>query len=241
MYRLSAATLCLVYSLSATASSNRPGALAPLEPLLDRLAEHQTRVDVFLGEASLVTTTTNREVDARGRPVHVIEVVTRTRQVEGEEQVALVRVREDGVDRTDDYRRRGEIPDGRSDGGSQINLGSPFSEALRRRYRFGPVSPVSAERPHLIRISFAPRETAAQGLLIGEAVVDVSRGEPLSITARPAVLPTLATRVDMKLEYGLRSPVGPLLSRVEADGEGGLLFIRKRVLSTTTYAVERDR
>lgn len=84
-------------------------------------------------------------------------------------------------------------------------------------------------------MTLAPRERR-EDLVEGETRVDASRGVLLVLEGRPAKLPAFADRADMRVEFDAATPTGDDASRLTLAGEGGLLFIRKRLRVVTRMA-----
>lgn len=224
--------LCFFLSLPASANED------PLAELLPRLAAaEQAREQRRQGRTTLATTVWE-ELDDEGRTKSRLESVERNAWREGRRASTVVRATQDGKDVTGKVReQRAKEEKARAESKEkQFQLDYlPFSPREQGRYRFEVKGPDSRQ-PHLLRIAFAPRDGKSPDGLVGEALVDGRRGELLRISTRPTQLPKLADKVDITLEFDTSGAQGRELSRILATGEGGVLFIRRRVRSTTTFS-----
>jgi hypothetical protein len=227
-------SMALCFFLSLPASANED----PLAELLPRLAAaEQAREQRRQGRTTLATTVWE-ELDDEGKTKSRLESVERNEWREGKRASTVVRATQDGEDVTGKVReqRAKEQKDRAESKEKQFQLDYlPFSPREQGRYRFEVKGPDSRQ-PHLLRIAFAPKDGKSPDGLVGEALVDGSRGELLRISTRPTQLPKLADKVDITLEFDTSGAQGRELSRILATGEGGVLFIRRRVRSTTTFS-----
>ncbi|MFY0572980.1 hypothetical protein F0U62_08585 [Cystobacter fuscus] len=211
----------------------------PLAELLPRLAAaEQAREQRRQGRTTLATTVWE-ELDDEGKTKSRLESVERNEWRGGKRASSVVRATQDGQDVTEKVReQRVKEEKARAESKEkQFQLDYlPFSAREQGRYRFEVKGPDS-RRPNLLRIAFAPKEgSKCPDGLVGEALVDGSRGELLRISTRPTQLPKLADKVDITLEFDAPGAQGRELTRILATGEGGVLFIRRRVRSTTTFS-----
>ena len=224
--------LFLLLSLPAFADED------PLAELLPRLAAaEQAREQRRQGRTTLATTVWE-ELDDEGKTKSRLESVERNEWREGKRASTVVRATQDGKDITGKVReQRAKEEKARAERKEkhfQLDY-LPFSPREQGRYRFEVKGPDS-RRHHLLRIAFAPKDGESPDGLVGEALVDGSRGELLRISTRPTQLPKLADKVDITLEFDASGAQGRELSRILATGEGGVLFIKRRVRSTTTFS-----
>jgi hypothetical protein len=203
-------------------------ATAPSPELLKKLAEHDARTDDADKAGAVTMTSTSEELDSDGKVVH-----TRVRVIRTGKTDELISATDDGKDVTAEKKKKFE--ERAREHKEELKLDSPFAGKVQDKYVFGDLGPDKAD-PSLTRISFAPKEGKSEEVAIGEATVDAATGEPVRFQLRPSELPRFADHVLVRIELGAKSGVGRRVSKVSVEGDGGLLFIKKRFRATTVYA-----
>jgi hypothetical protein len=213
----------------------------PLAELLPRLAAaEQAREQRRQGRITLATTVWE-ELDDEGKTKSRLESLERSVWSGDKRSSEVVRATQDGQDITGKMRERREkeVKEQAESKEKHFSFDHlPFSSREQARYRFE-LRGADSQRPHLLRIAFSPKDGKSPDGLVGEALVDGTRAELLRMTTRPSKLPKLADKVDIALEFDASTADGRDLSRILATGEGGVLFIRRRVRSTTTFTYAR--
>jgi hypothetical protein len=139
---------------------------------------------------------------------------------------------DDGKDLTAHYRAEAEKR--AADEGLSFEL--PFTEQNLPRHRFSVVGP-DAKDPSKLRLRFEPSGERGTEVLVGEALVDPQSGHVLQLAFRPSKYPSiLIDRLDVQMDFRVHPGVGAVVSRMVVDGEGGLLFFKKRGRSTLHFA-----
>lgn len=235
--------LSLALTLSLCALAAEPTAPAaegdPLPALLQRLAETSKARKERGDNRTVVLTTVAEELNQEGqvelRSERVIRRVIREGKVA---QAELVRAVKNGQDETEQRRKqlRQEDRDAGEKSGSYRLKALPFDEDQQPHYTYELRGPVQGA-PHQLRVAFKPRQPATERL-VGEAVVDTQGGDLVRLQVQPSKLPPFASRADFVLEFNHATPTGQDLSRMAMSGEGGMLFIRKRVRAVTTFTYE---
>ena len=111
----------------------------------------------------------------------------------------------------------------------------PFTPQNQPRHRFSMVGP-DAQDPTKLRLRFEPASEHGPQVMQGEALVDPERGHVLQLRFRPSKFPSmLIDRLDVEMDFRTHPEVGAVVSRLVVDGEGGLLFFKKRGRSTVTF------
>jgi hypothetical protein len=243
MHRTARSLLPLSLALSLSALAAEPPAPAagsdPLPALLRRLAKAgkareergQNRTVVI----STVAEDLNKEGEVESRSERVLRRVIREGKVA---QGELVRAVRDGKDETEERRKklRQADKDAGEKSGSYSLRGTPFDEDQQPHYTYELRGSVPGALQQL-QVAFKPRQPATERL-VGEAVVDTQVGDLLHLQGRPSKLPPFAQKADFVLEFNHVTPTGRDLSRMALNGEGGMLFIHKRVRAVTTFTYE---
>jgi hypothetical protein len=209
-----------------------------LASLLEGLAKH-TDVLKPVYDRGFTRTTRIEELDKSGRPESVIETVERVTRNDGREERQLLRAVRDGKDVTEELRqkRAERAASGKSGGQQEVSFSaqSPFRRSEQPKYRFS-LAGRDPGNPGRVRIAFEPKGQPSEAVVQGEAVVDAAAAVPVLIRFRPSVYPKHVQKMNMELQYGVSSELGPLLSAISVDAEGGLLFIKKRYRTKSTFS-----
>ena len=115
-------------------------------------------------------------------------------------------------------------------------VATPFASTEQPKYHFSVVGPDSADAS-LLRIHFEPTGgQKSDKLFIGDALVDLTSGELISVSGRPSENPSHVNRLEMRLEFNGESPLGRVLGKLTMRGDGGFLFIKKHFRATTVFS-----
>lgn len=218
----------------------------PDADLLKRLTEHQDRLEAQQRNGSLVMTVKAEELDDKGAVEHTTVRTMRVKDHDGVSEQELLKHLEDGKDLTAEKQQELAEEKKKSNGDEKpkgepkkkrVSFGaaSPFSKDQRDKYRFGLFAPSDAHRG-LVRIGFEPKNGAEEELLQGDALVDPEKGELVRLTMRPSKLPRMVDHLELVVEYGATTPAGRAVSRIDARGDGGILFIHKYFHVDTTFS-----
>ena len=206
-------------------------AKGPSSELLKRLAEHDARLDQIEEQASFTSDTVSEELDGSGNASHTLELVVRTTHLEGRKTELLGRALEDGKDVTLSYREKFK----KSDRPQGSELRFPFSAKMQRDYLFQEAGP-DPSNSSLLRIHFEPRGTWSDKLMVGDAVVDPAQGEVVRIVGQLSAPDSSVDFLDLDFAFDAVTPLGRALSKVSIQGEGGLLFIKRRFRHTIVHS-----
>jgi hypothetical protein len=212
----------------------------PSPDLLQKLAAADARLLRLYKEGAVTMTSRVEELDKEGKAQHTQTVTLRLTVQDGAQRAEVVSASRDGQDVTADERKAQaerqakaeQDPKGKMGQRQQLTL--PFAADAQPSYAFQVLGP-DANNPALQRIAFAPRGKKSKELWVGEAVVDPAAGEVKWLKQRPSELPAFVERIDMVLEFNAATPVGPAISKVHMEGEGGLPFFKKRFRSVITF------
>ncbi len=193
-------------------------AAADVDPkLLQRLAEHDDRMEKFLDGHELQIDGVVRDLDGDGKLLKTTSSKLRQRRVNGKLQTTVV-----SADDLDGEKKRVAESDEKNE-----RTESPFAPRNQAKYRFkslGPVKPGATEQ----LIGFEPRGDKSDKVLEGVAVVDPEAGEVVKLAMKPAKLPMFADSMRMEIEYENRTEAGRNISKFVLAGAGGILFIKRQ-------------
>jgi len=205
--------------------------------LLQRLAAHDGRARETRKRLVTRITIVGEELDGHGKATRRTETVVRVVFRGDREVTEVLRSTDDGKDVTESVREKQKNPSGtRSDQDPSIavRMESPFAIEEQGKYAFEMlgVDPATS----LARIRFSPRGDPRPELWTGEAVVDARAGEVVSMRSRPSKPPRFVDSMSTEIELGRTVDGTRMPSKVAFRGEGGFLFIRKRVRGWTEFA-----
>ena len=209
-----------------------PGAAraqSPSTDLMGRLALHAAAFEQMRLHASYALDGTLDEIDGDGNVEGTRSMDARV-EADGVHKAKLVILKyvEDGEDKTDDAREK------QADAAKKPHKEHrmPFLASEQARYTFDEVE-VDAAHPTHVRVTFVPKEPA-EDTVEGSAWVDVPTGHVLTAGFKLSKPDLFVDYVNVTLEFGAETPLGPAVSRATIDGKGGLLFFRKHFRGSAT-------
>jgi hypothetical protein len=139
----------------------------------------------------------------------------------------VIRYVEDGEDKTADAQKKAaRRAQDRKAERDQKRFRIPILADEQPRYVFDQVE-ADPRDPAVVRITFVPR-IPQDDTLEGSAWVDSRTGTLISAGFKISKPPIFVDYVHITLEFGAPTSLGPAVSKVVADGNGGVLFFRKR-------------
>jgi hypothetical protein len=212
-------------------------AASPVPPeLLDKLAAHDQKARSIRNRLALVISSTAEEMDNDYQTTARHESVIRMVVIDGKETPQIIRATKDGVDVTEERRQKVKEREKSKEGKQSMQMESPFAASERAKYTFEALG--TDATTSMVRIGFGPKEGPTTELWSGEALVDPQTGELVSLFGRPSKLPTLIDAMSMQLLYDARVEGTRMLSQITFAGEGGVLFVHKRMRGTTRFSYE---
>jgi len=227
-----------------------PGAAFAIEEVspdvLQRLAARLQDWSKHRSDSSYTLSMRIEELDKSGKVEHFTELVQRKTSQNGREATKLLSANRDGKDILEEQKRAWEHSadsngqpenDKKSDKkmGISFSFASPFSSAEQSKYRFVVLGP-DKEDAQKLWIAYAPREKTSPQLMVGQALIEPSSGQVIRERQHPSENPSHVDRMEIKTEYAAQTPYGNALSWIEVKGEGGFLFIRKRIRTTLSFS-----
>jgi hypothetical protein len=202
-----------------------------LTPLLDRIAassgESGKAYDTWDYTVSIDTV----ELDGDGKAVGTDVMEVRHSHAGGKVHDELVKHLHDGKDVTasDKKDHAGDADKGDA---PAAGFGSPFDADSRAAYTFTRLAPGADGHA---RIRFVPKKSG-DDTMTGSAVVDEASGRLIAIHMQPTNPPVLVSHMDVKMEFGGKTALGPVIDKIVIDAEVGIAFVKKHFRATTSLS-----
>jgi len=208
--------------LGATASWEGIASAQPPEPaLLARLAKQSEGFGALYKRATFKMQEVLDELDGDGK-VASHKVAASHVVVQGDAHHEVVdRCTKDGADCT--AKEQEEVREHESKKDDDEKLRSPFDATEQSRYLFDQKE-VDPADPSRVKIAFTPK-SSDKHTVEGAAWVDTNTGTVVSASVRMVKTPTFVDWVHVVVELGATTPLGPALSRMTIEGQGGFWFI----------------
>lgn len=197
--------------------------------LLRRLAESDARIQQLYREGSYTLTTRMENLDPKtGKVQSTTDMVTRMFRKNGKPWEEVVSFIDAGKDETESHRakREKEVASGKRDRTDSIPWQSPFGAEHQALYRFRDGGPTDGGTHEIIHYeTLKPAKERGSG----DAIVDPEAGTALLMRFQPSVLGNFVHSIQVEMRFDASTPAGPALSSFVVDGEGGLLFVKRRL------------
>jgi hypothetical protein len=202
-------------------------AAAPAPDLMARLAAYGASFEAMRAHASYTIDGQMETLDGDGKANSVKQMKARVEADGINVKFIVDRYIEDGEDKTVDAQKQAlkRAQEHKSDPDKK-RFRIPVLVDEQPRYAFDQVE-VDRRDAAVVRISFVPR-VPTEDTIEGSAWVDSRTGALISAGFKISKPPVFVDYVHVTLEFGAPTALGPAVSRVIADGNGGLLFFRKR-------------
>jgi hypothetical protein len=142
-------------------------------------------------------------------------------------KVTVLRYSEDGKDKLEEAKKDQKEGDERRrkkrEQGKELKM--PIVASVQGRYNFDQTE-VSADGKR-VKIVFTPKEPA-DDTVEGSAWADAEAGTVISASFKPSKTSMFVRYVHFTVEFGATTSLGPAVSKVTWDGEGGILFFSRR-------------
>ncbi len=220
--------------LASMALSALPGTAngsSPAPDLMVRLAEYAGRFESIRTHCSYDVSGRLVTFDRKGTEDSVKEMAGRI-QAKGEHvEVTVAKYTEDGKDKTDEARKRAREHASEPD---KKRIRMPILAEEQPRYVFQQLEADTAD-PARVRIGFVPK-VPDHDTIEGSVWVDTRTATPLSAGFKVSKTPVFVDYMHFQLQFGAPTALGPAVSTVVVDGNGGVLFFRKRFHVTATLS-----
>ena len=214
----------LALPLGALLFAAHPAWAAPPSPaLMEKLATYGATFDQVRTRASYSISGRLDLLDGDGKVDSWQELLAHVDPNGGTPKVTVLRYLEDGKDKTADGIEKARVSDEKRKQkrkeGKELKM--PVLPGEQGRYVFDQTEQsADGER---VRITFVPKEPA-EDTVEGSAWVDVEAGTVISATFKVSRTPMFVKYVHVWVEFGERTPLGPTVSKITLEGEGGILF-----------------
>ncbi|HEX4448139.1 MAG TPA: hypothetical protein VH044_15430 [Polyangiaceae bacterium] len=209
-------------------------AQAPSADLMARLASNAARYLSMRTRASYSIDGRMEMLDGEGKANSVKEMKARVEANGVDAHFVVVRYVEDGEDKTADAQKEARKKAQERKSGKEKRLSIPILAEEQPRYVFDQLESDPAD-PDRVRIGFVPK-VPKDDTIEGSAWIDSRSANLISVGFKISKPPMFVDFVHVTLEFGAPTAIGPAVSRVVADGDGGLLFFRKRFHATATLS-----
>lgn len=226
-------TTTLLAAAFGAASAN---AQPPSPELMAKLADFARKFEYERTHASFDVAGRLDTLDGDGKPDGTKELWGRVEADGKDTHLTVKRYLEDGKDKTEDAqkeaREAGEKSKEKRDKNKQLKM--PIRAEEQGRYVFDQVE-TDTRDPSRVRITFVPVQRA-DDTVEGSAWVNAETGAPISAGFKLSRTPMFVDYVHFTVEFGADTRLGPAVSKVLVDGQGGILFFRKHFRATATLS-----
>jgi hypothetical protein len=229
----------LVAALAAAAAVGSPRAASAGRPppeLMARLADYAARLDSMRTHASYRVEGELFTLGRDGKPDSSKAMEARVHADGRAARLVVLRYTEDGEDKTPDAQKRAVDREKERKEKKRIRL--PILAAEQPRYVFDELESDAAD-PSRVKISFVPR-VPEDDTIEGTAWVDSTTGSLVSAGFKLSKTSFFVDYVHFTVEFRESTSLGPAVSSVLVEGQGGVLFFRKRFRGTarvSQYAI----
>jgi hypothetical protein len=220
------ATSALVAFLPSTASAQPPS-----PELMARLASNAAKFLSLRTHASYSIDGRMVMLDRQGNPDSVKEMTARVDADGKDSRFTVIRYLEDGEDKTADAQEEARKKAAQRKKENKKRLPIPILADEQPRYVFDQPETDPAD-PARVRITFVPK-APDEDTIEGSAWVDSRTANLISVGFKMSKPPMFVDYVHVTLEFGAPTALGPAISRVIADGDGGVLFFYRRHFHAT--------
>jgi hypothetical protein len=217
-----------VLAMAAVALAAGPAnAAAPPPELMAKLASCGAGFEAMRTRASYTIEGRMETLDGAGKADSIKQMKALVEADGIDVKFVVVRYVEDGKDKTADAQKQAlKKAQERKTERDQKRFRIPLLADEQPRYVFDQVE-VDGRDPAVVRIAFAPK-IPNEDTIEGSAWVDSRTGGLISAGFKLSKPPIFVDYVHVQLEFGAATALGPAVSKLVADGNGGVLFFRKR-------------
>jgi hypothetical protein len=231
-------TVALLGSLAGMAAgfASTPALAAPpSSELLDRMAAYAESFEAMRNRASFAVDGRMETIDRAGRAGDVKELTARVEGDGRDTRLLVLKYTEDGEDKTADAEKKArDRAAERKAHPDKKRLRIPILASEQPRYVFDQVETDRADS-NRVRIAFVPK-VPADDTIEGSAWIDTRTGAPISAGFKISKTPMFVDYLHFTVEFGAQTGLGAAVSKVEVDGDGGVLFFRKRFHGIATLS-----
>lgn len=211
-------------------------AAPPDAALLAKLAVHAANFETMKTHTSFLVSGKVVEIDGAGAPTKPREMTAQVTADGTKLHFAVLRYLDDGQDRTSEAQQQSAAKDSApaSSAPKKRDLRMPFHVGEQPRYTFDQVA-VDPATPTRVQIAFVPKNREPD-TIEGTAWVDTVAGTVLSAGIKMTHPPRGMDYVHAQITFGASTSLGPAISKVEMEAEGGILWVRKHLRGSATLS-----
>lgn len=202
-----------------------------------RLADYAARLDSMRTHASYSVDGHLETLDRGGKPDSLKTMQARVNADGTTAKLDVIRYTEDGEDKTQDARKKARERDQKHKN-EKRRIRIPILASEQPRYVFDKVE-VDPADPSRVKISFVPK-APEEDTIEGSAWVDARTGSFISVGFKLSKTTMFVDYMHFTVEFGESTRLGSAVSTVLVEGQGGILFFRKRFRGTakvSDYAI----
>jgi len=219
----------------AMVASHIARAQPPSPELMAKLAAASEGFDEIRKRASYSVEHRLETIDREGHVVGVEAADLRMERDGVHPRVVVLRATKDGKDWTEQARNRAREDEAKAASDPKKGrLDIPFLASEQPRYVFDVVE-TDAAHSERVRIAFMPKEADAH-TVEGSAWVDAAAGRFLSAGIKVSRPGLFVDYIHVTLEVGATTALGPALSRITFEGEGGFLLLHKHFRGSEVFS-----
>lgn len=219
----------------ATTVAAPASAAAPAPELMGRLSAYASHYEAMRYRASYAIAGRLERVDGDGNADSVKEMSARIVADGKDAHMSVLRYVEDGEDKTAEAREKALEREGKpKEERAKNEIKMPFEAAQQARYTFDQIK-VDGADPTRVLIGFVPK-TRDENMIEGTAWVDAREGTLISAGFRMTKTSFFVDYVNITVEFGAPTSLGPAISKVTMEGKGGVLFLKKRFRANATLS-----
>jgi len=220
-----------LFALTVVSLPRAARAQTPDAELMKRLAVQGAQFEAMRTHASYAVEGHLENVDSDGNPNSPKEVKAHVDADGTTAKVIVELYSEDGKDKTEEANKKaGE----RAKKKEKPKYRMPILAAEQGRYVFDQVE-VDRLEPSRVRISFVPK-VSDDDTIEGSAWVDTKTGTLISAGFKLSKTSMFVDHINVTVEFGAPTALGPAPSKVSMEGEGGILFFRKHFRGSATIS-----
>ncbi len=225
-----------VLAFAAVSAAPRAAAAAtPAPELMGRLAAYASHYEAMRYRASYVLEGRLERVDGDGNADNVKEMNARIVADGKDAHLSVLRYVEDGEDKTDEARTKAQKRESEpKEERAKNEIKMPFEASQQSRYTFDQVK-VDAKDSSRVLVSFVPKQRE-ENMIEGTAWVDTREGTLISAGFKVTKTSFFVDYVNITVEFGATTTLGPAISKVTMEGKGGLFFLKKRFRANATMS-----
>jgi hypothetical protein len=211
-------------------------AAPPSPELLAKLADYAVRFERQRTHASYAVQGRLDELDGDGKVEGTKELWGHVDADGQDARLTVLRFIDDGKDKTADAikeaRESAEKSKKKKKEGKELKM--PIRADEQSRYVFDQVES-DPQDPARVRITFVPKEIA-DDTVEGSAWVNADSGAPISAGFKLSRTPFFVDYIHFTVEFGVKTSLGPAVSKVTVDGKGGIPLFRKHFRATASLS-----